>query len=258
MVDRPMDGLHSRTEADTIMTSDTTHPALDADGAAPGALNTQTVAPPSASADAAGTETAKTGKATTGRAKATTAARQPPNSIRSLWAGGFWQSWPLRPPRGCPWWWQGNTPHHGAPGRRGVDRAARSGGAGHRGPGHPAVVSGPAAQRGGGHAGPADARVPPPGAEGSRHGAGRPASTSKTQVVLWTGALVWALVDLLLLARAYPGGSLFINALKTNWHPEYLVLLGLPVAAATTAKAVVAGPTPARARRPPIRPRKRK
>jgi len=66
------------------------------------------------------------------------------------------------------------------------------------------------------------------------------ASTSKTQVVLWTGALVWALVDLLLLARAYPGGSLFLNAVKTNWHPEYLVLLGLPVAAATTAKAAVA------------------
>ena len=66
------------------------------------------------------------------------------------------------------------------------------------------------------------------------------ASTSKTQVVLWTGALVWALTDLLLLARA-SGGSLFINAVTTNWHPEYLVLLGLPVAAATTAKAVVAG-----------------
>ena len=67
------------------------------------------------------------------------------------------------------------------------------------------------------------------------------ASTSKTQVALWTGAVVWALVDLLLLARAYSGGSLFINAVKTNWHPEYLALLGLPVAAATTAKAVVAG-----------------
>ena len=67
------------------------------------------------------------------------------------------------------------------------------------------------------------------------------ASTSKTQVVLWTAAVVWALVDLLLLARAYPGGSLFINAATTNWRPEYLVLLGLPVAAAATAKAVVAG-----------------
>jgi hypothetical protein len=66
------------------------------------------------------------------------------------------------------------------------------------------------------------------------------ASTSKTQVVLWTAAVVWALVDLLLLARAYPGGSLFTNAV-TNWRPEYLVLLGLPVAAAATAKAVVAG-----------------
>ena len=66
------------------------------------------------------------------------------------------------------------------------------------------------------------------------------ASTSKTQVVLWTAAVVWALVDLLLLARAHPGGNLFANAV-TNWRPEYLVLLGLPVAAATTAKAIVAG-----------------
>jgi len=65
------------------------------------------------------------------------------------------------------------------------------------------------------------------------------ASTSKTQVVLWTGAVVWALLDLLLLARAYPGGNLFSSAVTTNWRPEYLVLLGLPVAAATTAKAVV-------------------
>jgi hypothetical protein len=66
------------------------------------------------------------------------------------------------------------------------------------------------------------------------------ASTSKTQVVLWTAAVVWALVDLLLLARAYSGGNPFINAVTTNWHPEYLVLLGLPVAAATIAKATVA------------------
>ena len=66
------------------------------------------------------------------------------------------------------------------------------------------------------------------------------ASTSKTQVVLWTAAVVWALVDLLLLARAYHAGTLFTNAVTSNWHPEYLVLLGLPVAAATTAKAVVA------------------
>ncbi len=65
------------------------------------------------------------------------------------------------------------------------------------------------------------------------------ASTSKTQVVLWTGAVVWALVDLLLLARAVPRGGLFVHAVTTNWRPEYLVLLGLPVAAATTAKAAV-------------------
>jgi hypothetical protein len=51
---------------------------------------------------------------------------------------------------------------------------------------------------------------------------------------------VWALVDLLLLARAYPRGSLFTGAVTTNRRPEYLILLGLPVAAATTAKAVVA------------------
>jgi hypothetical protein len=67
------------------------------------------------------------------------------------------------------------------------------------------------------------------------------ASTSKTQVALWTAAVVWALVDLLLLARAYHGGTLFTNAVTSNWHPEYLVLLGLPVAAATAAKAAVAG-----------------
>jgi hypothetical protein len=67
------------------------------------------------------------------------------------------------------------------------------------------------------------------------------ASTSKTQVVLWTAAVVWALVDLLLLARAYHGANLFTNAVTSNWRPEYLVLLGLPIAAATTAKASVAG-----------------
>jgi hypothetical protein len=82
------------------------------------------------------------------------------------------------------------------------------------------------------------------------------ASTSKTQVALWTGAVVWALVDLLLLARSNPGGNLFANAVTTNWRPEYLVLLGLPVAAATTAKAVVAsansgrGPVPSRDKAP--------
>jgi hypothetical protein len=65
------------------------------------------------------------------------------------------------------------------------------------------------------------------------------ASTSKTQVTLWTTALVWALVDLLLLARSYRNGGLFTDALTTNWHPDYLVLLGLPVAAATVAKVAV-------------------
>jgi len=54
-------------------------------------------------------------------------------------------------------------------------------------------------------------------------------------------AVLWALIDLLLLTRAHPGGNLFGSAVATNWHPEYLVLLGLPVAAAATAKAVVNG-----------------
>lgn len=65
------------------------------------------------------------------------------------------------------------------------------------------------------------------------------ASTSKTGVVLWTAAVVWALIDLLLLARSYPGGNLFTGAVTSNWRPEYLVLLGLPIAAATVAKAAV-------------------
>lgn len=65
------------------------------------------------------------------------------------------------------------------------------------------------------------------------------ASTSKTQVVIWTGAVVWALIDLLLLARAFPSGNLFTAAAGNNWRPEYLALLGLPVAAAAAAKAAV-------------------
>lgn len=69
------------------------------------------------------------------------------------------------------------------------------------------------------------------------------ASTSKAQVALWTAAVVWALVDLLLLARAYPGGKLLTSAVTANWRPEYLVLLGLPVAAATMAKVTVANGT---------------
>jgi hypothetical protein len=67
------------------------------------------------------------------------------------------------------------------------------------------------------------------------------ASTSKTQVVLWTAAVLWALINFLLLARAHLGGNFFTGAVSSSWHPEYLVLLGLPVAAAATAKAVVNG-----------------
>jgi hypothetical protein len=67
------------------------------------------------------------------------------------------------------------------------------------------------------------------------------ASTSKTQVVLWTAAVLWALINFLVLARAHPSGNFFTSAVGNNWHPEYLVLLGFPLAAAATAKAVVNG-----------------
>jgi hypothetical protein len=64
-------------------------------------------------------------------------------------------------------------------------------------------------------------------------------STSKTQVFLWTAFLVAAFVYLLILVRSYSGGTLFTNAITTNWRPEYLVLVGLPVAAATIASGAV-------------------
>jgi hypothetical protein len=67
------------------------------------------------------------------------------------------------------------------------------------------------------------------------------ASTSKVQVMLWTGAVVWALIDLLLLARTYPGRSLFTAAVSGNWRLECLVLLGVPVVAAAIAKVAVSG-----------------
>jgi hypothetical protein len=66
-------------------------------------------------------------------------------------------------------------------------------------------------------------------------------STSKTQVFLWTAFLVAAFVYLLILVRSYSGGTLFTNAITTNWRPEYLVLIGLPVAAATIASGAVKG-----------------
>jgi hypothetical protein len=65
------------------------------------------------------------------------------------------------------------------------------------------------------------------------------ASTSKTGIVVWTVAVVTALIYLLLLSRTVAGASLFLGALNQNWRPEYLVLLGLPAAAATVATATV-------------------
>src|SRR5271155_6205545 len=72
----PDHGPRPRTEADTIMTSDTMNPASDASGAAPGALHTEASAPPSAPTDTAKTDTAKT------------AVRQPPDSRKV--AFGWW------------------------------------------------------------------------------------------------------------------------------------------------------------------------
>jgi hypothetical protein len=66
-------------------------------------------------------------------------------------------------------------------------------------------------------------------------------STSKSQVFLWTAFLIAGFTYLLILTRSYPGGTLFTRAVTTNWHPEYLVLVGLPVAAATIAAGAVKG-----------------
>lgn len=64
------------------------------------------------------------------------------------------------------------------------------------------------------------------------------ASTSLAQVMIWTYVVLVALVDALLLSRSTPGS--FALAVGANWRPEYLVLLGLPIVAATVAKGVVA------------------
>jgi hypothetical protein len=242
------------------MTSDTTSPAPDANGDSPGALRTEASAPPSTPPDAAEaatteTDTAKTDEAKTDEAKtdeaktdeaktdeAKTAVRLPPDSSRV--AVGWWLL-AIAAVAAAVWLsvlvareTHSTTGHRAAAAWTALLVVAAL-----------AIVAQvillwyqaqlPSAA--------GDAPDQPTlafrrrGLKAAVIGQDGRASTSKTQVVLWTGAVVWALVDLLLLARAYPGGSLFLNAVKTNWHPEYLVLLGLPVAAATTAKAVVAG-----------------
>jgi len=232
------------------MTSGATNPAVDANGAEPGTLRTETPAPPSppteapetdpTQADTAQTDTAESDVSESGKAKANV--RQPPDSSKVAFG-----------------WWVLAIVAVAAAAWLSVVVARET----HFTTGHRAAAAWTAllvvaalaivAQvillwyqaRLLSVAG--DAPDQPTlafrrrGLKAAVIGQDGRASTSKTQVVLWTGALVWALVDLLLLARAYSGGSLFISAVKTNWHPEYLVLLGLPVAAATTAKAVVAG-----------------
>jgi hypothetical protein len=217
------------------MTSDTTSPALDANGAVPGALHTEAVAPPLAPTDTAETDTAQT-------AKAETCVRQPPDSSKVAFG---W--WPLAIVAVAAAAWLSvvvarethfTTGHRAAAAWTALLVVAAL-----------AIVAQVTLLRYQARLLSTTGDTPEQptlafrrrGLKAAVIGQDGRASTSKTQVVLWTGALVWALIDLLLLARAYSGGSLFISAVKTNWHPEYLVLLGLPVAAATTAKAVVAG-----------------
>jgi hypothetical protein len=57
-------------------------------------------------------------------------------------------------------------------------------------------------------------------------------STSKVQFALWTGALTWALLTVAMHDAVYPAGTL---------DSRYLLLLGLPAAAAVGAKAITVG-----------------
>src|SRR5690242_10544643 len=218
------------------MTSDATNPAVDANGAEPGTLRTQTPAPPSppveaaetdpTQADTAQTDTAESdvpesGKAKAGKAKANV--RKPPDSRKVAFG-----------------WWVLAIVAVAAAAWLSVVVARDT----HLTTGHRAAAAWTALLVVAALAivaqvillwyqarllsATGDAPDQPTltfrrrGLKAAVMGQDGRASTSKTQVVLWTGALVWALVDLLLLARAHSGGSLFVNAVKTNWHPEYL------------------------------------
>jgi hypothetical protein len=214
------------------MTSDTTNPALDANGAAPGALHTEVIAPPSAPTKAAETDTtetdttetdttetdtaqtaqAKTEMPESDKADADTAktdeiktdVRQPPDSSKVAFG---W--WPLAIVAVAAAAWLSVV-------------AARET---HFTTGHRAAAAWTALLVVAALAIVAhvillwyQARLPSAagdapdlptlafrrrGLKAAVIGQDGRASTSKTQVVLWTGAVVWALVDLLLLARAY-------------------------------------------------------
>jgi|SRR5215218_2268027 len=83
--------------------------------------------------------------------------------------------------------------------------------------------------------------VAPRGTPAKRHGiAGlfigddNRTSTSKVQAMLWTYAVLWALVSLLVGA----GAEAFSDALGKDLREEYFLLLGGPYAAAIAAKAI--------------------
>lgn len=65
------------------------------------------------------------------------------------------------------------------------------------------------------------------------------ASTSKLQAMLWTFAVLWALISLL----AGAGIDTFHTALSSNLREEYLLLLGGPFAAAIASKAITTNRT---------------
>jgi IPT/TIG domain len=76
------------------------------------------------------------------------------------------------------------------------------------------------------------------------------ASTSKLQAALWTYAVLFTLGYMLVLGRAVrgaepPGTGRYDDALSTylnaGFRPEYVALLGLPVAGAIAAKAITTG-----------------
>jgi hypothetical protein len=87
----------------------------------------------------------------------------------------------------------------------------------------------------------------PEGSSAKRHGIGglfigvdNRTSTSKLQAMLWTYAVLWALISLLVGA----GAQDFSDALGDNLREEYFLLLGGPYAAAIAAKAITTSRAP--------------
>ena len=78
-------------------------------------------------------------------------------------------------------------------------------------------------------------------------------STSKVQAVLWSYAVLFAFAYMLLLGRVLVGGShaprlgglanSFLQFASVSLQPEYVAMLGLPIAGAVAAKALTTGKT---------------